>query len=195
MLPLPKELLGYISIAFAIVSYVPYIHGILKGRFKPHVFSWFIWTVITLVTFAAQWVKGGGAGSWTTAFTCVMCFVLTILGFTHGEKNITRSDWIILFCALLSIPLWYATNDPVWSVVLLTMIDVVAYYPMFRKSWHKPFEESVFSAVITAVKLLVSLLALEQVNVTTALFPATLAVVCSVLTVMLLWRRRAVKAG
>ena len=86
---LSKEALGSAATLLAMVSYVPYIWLTLKGKVKPHAFSWTIWGLLTLIGFAAQWVEGAGPGSWVMGFSGVVCSFIAVLGFIMGEKNVT----------------------------------------------------------------------------------------------------------
>ena len=38
----PKELLGFISLALAVIGYSTYFWAIFRGQTKPHMFSWII---------------------------------------------------------------------------------------------------------------------------------------------------------
>ena len=72
----------------------------------------------------------------------------------RGEKHVTRGDWIAFLITFFAIPLWVVTSDPLWSVLLVTVIGAVAYYPTFRKSFAKPGEELAFKSVLTVIRYL-----------------------------------------
>lgn len=185
-----KEIFGIFSVTLALIGYVPYFIGILKGNFRPHIFSWFIWGIVLSIVTLAQIVKGGGPGVWATGITCIASVLFTIFGFKHGKKDITRSDWILLFLSLVAIALWQLTHDPMWSVILSTVINLMAFYPTFRKAYHKPLEESAFSWGVNCLKFGLALFALERFNITTALFPAVVFTANGLLTALILWRRK-----
>ena len=85
------------------------------------------------------------------------------------------------------------TSDPLWSVLLVTAIDAVAYYPTFRKSYAKPDEELAFKYVLTVIRYLFSLLALEHFTVVTSVYQLVSIVMEAGVVVMLLWRRAVLK--
>ncbi|MCB1558898.1 MAG: hypothetical protein KDJ50_08265, partial [Alphaproteobacteria bacterium] len=66
----------------------------------------------------------------------------------------------------------------------------VAYYPTIRKSWHKPHEEALMSYTIGAIKFLLSILALENITIITALYPLAIVTANTFLISMCLWRRK-----
>ncbi len=80
-----KIFLGYLAVIIGIVSYVPYITNIFRGKTKPHAFSWLVWSVLTGIAFAAQVVEHGGAGSWITGSTALTCVVIFILALFKGN--------------------------------------------------------------------------------------------------------------
>jgi len=90
----------------------------------------------------------------------------------------------------MAIPVWIATKDPLWAVVLVTAIDLIGYIPTFRKSWNHPRDELAASFSIGCIKHLMSIAALESYTMTTVLYSASLVVANSALVVLLLWRRR-----
>ncbi len=188
-----KELLGVLSIVCAIVSMSGYFWSIYKRRTKPHVFSWLVWGIVMSVVFFAQFNQGGGAGAWVTGFSAFIQFVVAGLAVFIGEKNITRGDWLAFIGALATIPLWYATKDPLSAVLLATAIDAFAYYPTFRKSWLKPYEENWFAYVVGALQWVPAMLALGSYSVTTMIYPACITTINLSLAGMLLVRRVALK--
>jgi hypothetical protein len=187
-----QQAMGLLSVALAIASFAPYVIQIRNGTMRPHVFSWLIWSISTAVVFFAQVVSDGGAGAWSTGVSGVITMYVTWLAWSLcRDINITRSDWVFLWAALASLPLWYITADPLWAVVILTTVDVLGFGPTLRKLYHHPYEESALFYILFTVRSGVSILALESLSLTTVLFPAAMVVACLVVCVMVLWRRRA----
>ncbi|MEY4641547.1 MAG: hypothetical protein RLZZ227_1541 [Pseudomonadota bacterium] len=184
--------MGLLSVALAIASFAPYVVQIRKGTMRPHVFSWLIWSISTAVVFFAQFASNGGAGAWSTGVSGVITMYVTWLAWSLCRDSvITRSDWIFLWAALASLPLWYITSDPLWAVVILTTIDVLGFGPTLRKLYAQPYEESALFYILFTVRSAISILALESLTLTTLLFPAAMVVACLIVCVMILWRRRA----
>lgn len=189
-----KEVLGFAASIIAILGYIPYLFGMYRGRVHPHVFSWLVWTLLTGIAFFLQLSQGAGAGAWTTAVTAVAGLFITIWSLKVGEKNITRSDWLSFIAALTVIPIWLAADNPVLAVVLITLIDTLAFWPTIRKSWWKPWDEALSEYWTASIKFTIALCALEQVNLVTALYPAALVFLHFAFIVMALLRRKALAA-
>src|SRR5690606_16045788 len=111
---------------------------IYRGTNKPHMFTWIIWTLLTAIILAAQIVGGAGPGAWSTGAVLLPCIIITVLAIQRGEKNITASDWVMFLAGLAAIPVWLATSNPLWAVIIVVAIDALAFGPTFRKSWFRP---------------------------------------------------------
>ncbi|MGB2065479.1 MAG: hypothetical protein ACPHUL_09985, partial [Marinomonas gallaica] len=179
-----------IAIVLALVGFVPYIALIIRGKVKPHVFSWVIWGITTTVVFFAQLEAEGGVGAWPIGLSGFVTILIAILAYLkRGDATITRMDWGFLIAAFASLPLWYLTNDPLWTVVILTTIDMIGFGPTFRKAYHRPFEDSRVFFIIMILRNVCSVIALEAYSVTTVLFPFCLAVGFLILLIILQYRR------
>ena len=187
-----KDMFGALSLLLSVVSYVPYIRSIFVANTKPHAFTWLVWGTVMAIAFVAQLADKAGAGSWATGLSAAFCLSISIIAIFRGEKHITRGDWIALLTTLLAIPLWLATADPLWSVLLVTGIDAVAYYPTFRKSYAKPDEELALKYVLTVIRYVFSLLALGHFTVVTSVYQLVSILMEMAIVIMLLWRRAVV---
>lgn len=189
-----KTFLGVLAIAIGVYSYIPYFRDIFAGKTKPHAFSWFVWFLLTAIAFFAQIAGEGGAGAWVTGFTALVSLAVVVAALKVGKRNIVPLDWAFFVGSLLSLVLWAVTKNPVGSVVLITIIDALAFVPTFRKSYHKPHEETSITYALSGIKFAIGLAALNTVSVTTALYPLSLVVTNLLFVVMIEWRRKQLKA-
>jgi hypothetical protein len=185
-----KDIFGILGAAFLTASAIPYIAALWKRQAKPHAFSWTLWSLINAIVCAAQVHSGAGAGAWSTATTAIVNGGIAIYAFRNGEKNVTRSDWAFFLSALAALPLWIATKDPMWSVILVCVIDTFGFFPTVRKSWHRPYEEVLMTFVLGEIGFFFSILALENYSLTNWLYPGVVLATNSAFIVTLLYRRR-----
>ena len=186
-----KEILSAIAIALTFAAFVPYIRAILGGTTRPHVFSWVIWGSTTFVVFLAQIEGKAGVGAWPIGVSgSITLFIACLAYVRRADITITKSDWLFFISALSSLPLWYVTSDPLWAVVILTIVDVLGFGPTVRKAYSFPHSESLLFFALFAVRNVLVILALESYSVTTVLFPAVIAVACVSLMAMVRYRRR-----
>ena len=188
-----KIVIGVLATVVAFIGYVPYFKDIFSDKTKPHAFSWLIWGILTAIGFFGQVADNAGPGAWVTGFTAFVCFLIAGLGFIKGRKNIVLIDWLSLVGSGIALYLWYLTDSPLWSVILITLIDAVAFFPTFRKSYFKPNEETLITYFLSGIKFLISLFALTNFSLITSLYPISLVVMNFAFIAMLYVRRRQLK--
>lgn len=193
--PRLKLFFSGLAIVITFMAFIPYIRGILQGRIKPHLFSWLIWGMTTLIVFFAQLDADGGIGAWPIGVSGVITIYIAFLSYVkRGDISITRLDRLFFSAALLSIPCWYFTSNPMWAVILLTTIDLLGFGPTIRKAYDHPYEESLLFIFMFFLRNTFALLALESYSLTTMLFPLSICVVCLFLCTLISYRRRVVVA-
>ncbi len=187
---LSKEILGASATIIGFVGVAIYITSILRGQTKPHFYTHFVWFILSAIALSGQFHDKAGPGAWASTLTTLACLTTALLALKWGEKNITRGDKIALFASLAAIVPWLLMKDPLVSVIMVTTIELVAFYPTVRKSWHKPQQENMTAYALGSAKLGLSLLALENVTWNTALYPGVNFFLNTAFIVMCLVRRR-----
>lgn len=185
-----KELFSLSAVIITLLAFLPYIRSILNNSIKPHVFSWVIWGSTTFVVFLAQLDADAGIGAWPIGISALITMFIALLAYMkRADVSITWLDWLFFISAMLSLPLWYLTADPLWAVVILTVVDVLGFGPTLRKAYYLPHSESVLFFTLFTVRNMLVIMALENYSVTTVLFPAVIATACAML-IVLIWYRR-----
>lgn len=188
-----KNVIGIIAIGIAIISYIPYFRDIFAGKTKPHAFSWLVWGVLSAIAFLGQIADGGGAGAWVLGFTAVVTLSIFFIALKKGEKNIKAFDWFCLIGAGITLILWLITNEPLLSVVLVTIIDLLGFIPTIRKSYSKPHQETLITYMLSTVKYGLAIIALQNYSLVTVLFPLAMVIVHILFVGLLIIRRRQVR--
>jgi hypothetical protein len=185
------KILGLIAIILTVWALYPYIRSIHQGKTKPHAFSWIIWGSTTMVVGIAQFTEKGGAGSWSIILSGTITFYIAYLAYIHkSDTSITRSDTLFFVSAMSAIPFWIITSNPLWSVLILTSVDIIGYAPTFRKSYENPYQESLPLFSIMTFRNFIAALALEHYSLTTLVFPVATGLANVVLIGMIFIRRR-----
>jgi hypothetical protein len=188
-----REIASALAIVLTFVGFYPYLWGILRGTIQPHVFSWVIWSVTTLVAFLAQLEAQGGLGAWPMGVSGAISGLVAVFAYLRrADVKITKGDWLFFWIALSSLPLWYITSDPLWAVIVLTTVDLLGFGPTVRKAYFQPASESLLFFAVFAIRNGFSILALERYSVATVLFPAAVGVACILVILLILYRRRRV---
>ncbi|MEK7588815.1 MAG: hypothetical protein AAB438_03285 [Patescibacteria group bacterium] len=169
-----KITLGIIAAILAFISSFIYIKDIFRGNTKPHTYTWLIWSIVTTIAFFGQWVSGGGPGSWATGVSALLTTFILILSLRggYGTKDITNFDKVCLVLSLISILPWLLAKSVLWSVLLATFIDLIAFFPTMRKTWYAPQSESLGSMYVDAVKHSLSMFSMKSYSLINLIYPA-----------------------
>ncbi len=190
-----KELLTTAAIILTFIAFAPYMRGIVKGEIRPHLFSWVIWSTTTLIVFLASIEGGAGVGAWSIGLSGLITICIALLAYKKsGNRAITKLDWGFLLAAMSSLPFWYFTSEPLWAIVILTIVDLFGFGPTLRKAYHRPHEEGLSLFVIYTFRNLLVIGAMENYSLTTLLFPVAIAAACLVVILLVSQRRRTLRA-
>ena len=190
-----QAIFGAVSVGCGILAFLVYWRSIYRGETKPHMFTHLVWAILASIGAAAQISDVAGPGAWVSISTAIGCIINAVWAYFSGEKNVTRGDWISLVISLSAIPLWLLTQNPLWSIYLISAIDFVAFYPTLRKSWHKPEQEDLSAWVLNAAKLACSIIAMEKISLVTTFYPASFLVLNIFFLGLLVIRRRVLVPG
>lgn len=184
-----KAILGIAAVGLNILAFVPYIVDILRGKTKPHLYSWLIWALITGIVFIGQHSEGAGAGAWVTGITTCINAVICLLAFKWGTADITLSDKICLASALAILVLWMVSNSMLLSIVLVTIVDVLAFVPTIRKILKAPHQETFITYPISSIRCLLGIAAIANYSMVTYLYPIAMLAMYVLITGILLYVR------
>ena len=188
------EIFGGLSFLLGLYSSGVYIASILRHQTRPHLFTWTVWTLLSGIGFFAQLHDHAGPGAWALGITTVCTLIISLLCLKYGDKHFTRGDKIALGASLTAILPWLLTDDPLGSVILISLIDLVAFYPTIRKSWGKPDQEHLGGYNLASLKFMLSFPAMSAYSLNTVLYPAVIIAANSAFVVMCLIRRKALTA-
>src|SRR3989344_6388359 len=152
-----KEIIGTIAVILTFVAYVPYYRDIIAGKTHPHIYSWSLWGILTVLLVALQIKGGAGPATWVTASAGLLCIGVVILGMKNGKKIITTSDTVVAILSLIAMCFWLIADQPVISMILVIAADGLAFIPTIRKSWLEPFTETLSLYVTNAVRFFLTL--------------------------------------
>jgi len=165
-----KILFWIISALITIVGYYIYIKDIFYWQNKPHIYTWLVWWVITVIIYVIQVQNDSWAGSWVALISWIMSLVIAFIAIFRWTKDITFSDTISLVLAIISILLWILNKNALFALILLVAIDIFGYYPTFRKSIVNPFEENYMLYLLSIFKFWLAIFALNTINMENSLY-------------------------
>jgi monoamine oxidase len=164
-----KMIIAIIAALLAFIGNVPYLVDVMRGRVKPHPYTWFVWTIVSCVVFFGQLAKGAGVGAIPTAASEIFTVIIFLFSLRYGFKNITRTDTVLLIIAILGIIPWILTKDPTVSVIVAVSIDLVGFLPTLRKTWYHPETEAPLLYSMNVLRHILMLWSLQAYNIATTL--------------------------
>lgn len=185
-----KELLALGATLLIAISYTPYVRDVVKEKTVPHPYSWFISGFITFIVFGLQVNKGGGWGAVPTFFGASAGILIFILSLRYKRAAITKSDTLFFMMALIAIGLWLIAKQAVLSVIIVSLIDILAFIPTYRKSWKRPDQETASFYYVSLLRFILSAIAVGHYNFVTLLYPASSGSVDGSFALFLVLRRR-----
>ena len=180
------------AVVIANASFIPYLWQIFKRKTEPHAYTWLVWSITQMTVAAGVWYGGGGIVSAGMLLAAIISLGIFFLSFKYGTKNITTSDTFVLAGALAAVVIWWQLDNPVLAVVVATGIDIIGYYPTYRKSFHEPRTENLLfwiGATLTPALVLLSLL---EYNLMTTTWAVATLIANMILVLLLVIRRRLV---
>lgn len=176
-----KILLAIIASVLAIIGNISYLRDTLKGHIKPHPYTWFIWSIVSMTTFFGGIAKGAGIGALPTgiaeSFTIII-FLFSLKYLFKGQAGYIRKiDTYFLIIALLGLIPWILTKDPTISVIIVVGIDIVAFIPTLRKAWTNPETERPLLYAMNVSRHILTLFSLGSYNIATTLH--SIAMICT----------------
>ncbi len=177
-----------------IAGSLPYLWNSLFRDTRPHVFTWFIWSITNWVAVAGLWVGGGGAGAIAPTIGAIFATVIFFISLRFGKRDIKSIDVIVLIFAMLALACWLVLDNLLLAVVMVSIIDGVGYIPTFRKSYSEPYTETLVSWMLFALAPIFAIVALTEYNSMTMTYLVTVSAINVLMFVFLLLRRNALHA-
>lgn len=159
------------AVVLAATRYATYFYTIYQGKTKPHAFSWLLWGLVTGIGALAQFELQAGPSVWALAFVSITCLLISVFAFFKGERHYTKSDWFALVAALLAIPVWHVTDNPMAALFIIVAIDMLTYWPTVRKSYAQPQTEPPISYGLAGARYFLMLFAVPDPTWHTLMYP------------------------
>ncbi len=176
---------------FGIISFVVYFISTIKDESNPHPVSWFVWFLTQSMGAVSAYQNGGGYG---LAYSIFYCFtVLTILIYTlyrHGIVNVSKDEIVGLVACIIAIIIWIYYDTPLIGVITAIAVDGYGFFVTIRKSFEKPWEESLWGWGLSIPNLILTAMAMTNFEFLSVGYSLTNAVFAIILVTVLIYKRR-----
>ena len=187
------EILGYSSGILMMVSSVPYIRDIVKGKTKPERATWFIWSVVMMIAFFAQVASGGTFSTLLTVGDTIVVIVIFILSIKHGMAGWMMRDKMALVGAGISLILWYFTKNPAIALFIVIFIDFLGGLLTIVKSYENPESETMLTWFFSSIAGFLGILAVGEMNFILLAFPIYICLINLAIGLIIFLSRRKLK--
>ncbi len=185
-----KESIAIIASILAIIGNVPYLMDIVKGRVKPHPYTWFVWSIVSCIIFFGQIAKGAGIGALPTAASEIFTILIFFFSIRYGFKDIKKIDTVFLIISLVGLIPWIITKDPTISVIIAVSVDILAFIPSLRKTWHEPSTETPILYSMNVFRHILMLASLQAYNIATMLHSIVMITSNTLMTFLILRKKK-----
>lgn len=185
---------GFIAVAILLrlTAGGGYLISTLRGKAKPNIVSWSLWSLTALIAFAAQIDKGGGSEALVTLAIAFGPLAVIAVAVLKGAQSLTltRLDVWCLSLAIAGIILWIRTKDPLLALLMSIVADILASIPTVVKSYLTPQTESAAAYSLSIISMIVTLLTIRQWNVMSWAFPLYILVINLTFVTLILLPKR-----
>ena len=171
------SILVVLSSVVMIAGMVPYIRDVVKGKTKPRIISWFIWTCLTGISFFASIFEKQYPTAILMLFSMLSTLSVVILGWKDRQSGVLKLDIVCLIGTIIGAILWAIFNSPSIAVIAMICIDFIGGIPTQVHCWKKPYEETKLMFIMSGVSALLTLLAIQEWKITAFAFPLFLFVI------------------
>lgn len=182
--------LGVLSGVIGVIGMVPYIRDILLRKTKPERATWWIWLSLNFVAFAAQWAAGATWSLGMTVGQIIALLLIASLSIPYGYGTFSLKHIISLVVAAFGIILWRLTDEPVLALVIVVIVDFLAFWLTIRKTWRAPDTETLSAWVFATVAAAFGALAVASFDAVKLMYPLYITFGNLALVAIIILRRR-----
>jgi hypothetical protein len=184
-----KEILAIVAAIMAFVGNISYLRDVFRGNVIPHPYTWFVWSIVSMTTFFGGLAKGAGIGALPTGIAegfTIIIFIYSLKYVFQGKAGHIRKidNYFLLICLVGLVP-WAITKDPTLSVVIVVIVDVIAFIPTLRKTWKNPKTEKPLLYQMNVSRHILTLFSLEAYNIATTFHSITMILTNSIMTLFI----------
>jgi hypothetical protein len=151
---------AFLSTALAIYCTFPYVLAILKGKTKPHQFSWLIFSIMNGIVLFSQYFAGGRESVLISLIFFLGSIVVFLLSLKYGLHDSSRWDRVLFVFALCTIVIWLITKSNDVAIWLTLIIDLAATSMTILKIKNQPDSEDPIPWIIASVAYVFTILTL-----------------------------------
>lgn len=181
-----RNIIGILAGVFSLMGFIPYLISVIKRKTKPNRASWWIWATLGIIITISNYYAGARDTMWLLVCYTFSQLAIAVFSIKHGEGGWNTFDITCILGAVISIPLWWWTKDPLTAISINIAIDSLGALPTIKKSYFYPETEDLFSWLMFLTASTLNLAALETWSVTLSSYPIYLFLFNLIVAVLIL---------
>ena len=180
-----------LAVLITLAGNINYIYHTIQGQTKPNRVTWFLWTLIPMITFSAMLSEGAETTALILTFASGFMPLMTFCASFFDKKafwKINKFDYVCGTFSLVGIAAWIITQEGYLAIVFAIIADFLATLPTIIKSYKYPETESWPNFLGGSIYALIALLTFDEWTFATVAWPINVMAVCTVLFVLIRFR-------
>lgn len=163
--------IGYAAGILGFIPYIPLIISMRRGRTKPNLAGWLLYTVAMLMIVASSIALGAWQAVWLAMAYIIGQLLVIITSFKTGYFAFSKFDYACFAISLLGLILWIYTKNPIYALVLNVFVDAMGTLTITRKTWLNPGTEDTFAWFLSFLIAILNVFAVASFDISNALYP------------------------
>ena len=180
------EIIGYSAGLISFLNMFRYMYAIQKTGTKPSLAYWIIAEMAMILIALSSYAIGDRTTLWIAVAYASTQLVIIALAITKGNYTLRKLDISLIALSLLSVLIWWYTDNPLYALVINVGIDASGYIPLFRDIWRDPSREDRIYWGIAGCACVLNMFAVRDLSFSSVLYPWYLGVVNMIVFVVLI---------
>jgi len=174
---------AFLSAALGAYCAIPYIASIIKGKTKPHQFSWLVFSIMNGIVFVSQFLEGGRGSIIVYGLFFIGSTINFLLSLKFGVRDSSKWDKMLFAFALATIVIWLLTRSNEVAIWLTVLIDIFATSMIILKLRSKPHSEAPWPWILATAATGFGLLTLVGKPLSILYVRPTYGVICNIVLI------------
>ena len=174
-----SSILALIASLLAVIVEGRYIYTILQRKTIPNFTGWFIIALSMSFVFFSSLSAGAWPTIWLIGTLTLMHTTEAILSIFYGSFRVTRFEKILIGIAFLSLFLWYYSKNPLYTIIINTLIDSCGMLAIAYKLFRFPETEDTIAWWVSVIIYWLDILAVTEWNIANSFFIVMNCIECS----------------
>lgn len=158
-------------IVFASLSYIAGLRAVLEGKYRPSIYSRFIWFLLAVNSFLGVAALHNRSGSISLAgIQALGAIVILAASLKYSKRIFGLTEKICSILLIISAIVWVAGNSPLTNLALGLSAHFIGGIPTIKRAWRMPASENLLFWLFFAVASVIALTTADKSHVSNFLY-------------------------